>query len=274
MLSVDDVGFSYGNKQVLHDVSFDVEDNSIVSILGPNGVGKTTLLKCLCNIHRPQTGTISVDDEDILSVPQRKLAQKVAYVPQKANTVRSTVFDYILIGRRPHIDLSASKSDMDIVWSIIHSMGLDDLAVCYMDSISGGEFQKVQIARALVQDPRVLILDEPTSSLDISNAHKTMHMIFDIVCRRDLCTVMTMHDLNLAVHFSDKFVFVKDGTVWGHGGFELITPETIHEVYGIDVEVVHSHGKPYIIPAWEQPGFIDYEDFDHNPHDAHPHVHT
>ena len=273
MLSVDGLNFSYGNKQILHDVSFKVENNSIVSILGPNGVGKTTLLKCLCNIHRPQTGTIAVDDEDILSIPQRSLAQHIAYVPQKTQAVRSTVFDYVLIGRRPHIELSASKKDMDMAWNAIHAMDLDHLAVKYMDSISGGEFQKVQIARAMVQDPKVLILDEPTSNLDISNAHRTMHMIFDIVKKQDLCTVMTMHDLNLAIHFSDKFIFIKNGVITAYGGYELITPEVIDDVFGIDVEVIYSHNKPYVIPAWEQPNLIQYENFKKTPHELSAHVH-
>lgn len=255
MMSVEKLEFSYGSRKILDDISFDADSKNIISILGPNGVGKTTLLKCLCNVHQPQSGSISIDDKNILSLSKRELAQHVAYVPQKTVPVRSTVFDYVLIGRRPYIDIDASKKDMDIAWSIVHTMDLDDLAVKYMDSISGGEFQKVQLARALVQEPEVLILDEPTSNLDISNAHKTMHMIHDIVKKRNVCTIMTMHDLNLAIHFSDRFIFIKNGTIDAFGGYELITSEIIDRIYGIDVEIINSHGRPYVIPAWNQSKF-------------------
>ena len=119
---------------------------------------------------------------------------------------------------------------------------------CQIDEISGGEFQKVQIARAIVQEPSVLILDEPTNNLDISNQHRTMSMIMDAVKSRGMCTMMTMHDINLAAHYSDRFLFFRDGRVAAYGGPEIITEDLIRDVYGMEVDVLEHRGVPMVVP--------------------------
>ena len=247
-LSVKDLSFSYGGRKVLDRISFDVEDNSIVSILGPNGVGKTTLLRCLCNLHCPQEGSILVDGTDVLTLSGRELAKHIGYVPQSTKPVRTTVFDTALIGRRPYMEWGVTKRDMEITESVLDALGLTGLSMRYADEISGGEYQKVQIARAMVQEPEILILDEPTNNLDIANQHVTMHAILNAVSSRGMCTIMTMHDINLAVHYSDRFLFIKDGRVWAYGGPEIITEELVHDVYGIDSDVIIHKGMPFVIP--------------------------
>ena len=211
MLSVRDLMFSYGETPILKGVSFDAEPNTIISILGPNGTGKTTLLKCLCNLHRPQEGSITIDGKEILEMPNREIAKHIGFVPQSTPPSRNTVFDTALIGRKPHMDWGMTKRDYEITWEILKALKLDHLALRKSNEISGGEFQKVQIARAIIQEPDVLILDEPSNNLDISNQHRTMHTIMDFVRSRGMCTIMTMHDINLAVHYSDKLLFLKDG---------------------------------------------------------------
>ena len=247
-LSVKDLSFSYGGRKVLDRISFDVEDNSIVSILGPNGVGKTTLLRCLCNLHRPQEGSILVDGTDVLTLSGRELAKHIGYVPQSTKPVRTTVFDTALIGRRPYMEGGVTKRDMEITEGVLDALGLTGLSMRYANEISGGEYQKVQIARAMVQEPEILILDEPTNNLDIANQHVTMHAILNAVSSRGMCTIMTMHDINLAVHYSDRFLFIKDGRVWAYGGPEIITEELVHDVYGIDSDVIIHKGMPFVIP--------------------------
>ena len=268
-LSVKDLSFSYGGRKVLDRISFDVEDNSIVSILGPNGVGKTTLLRCLCNLHRPQEGSILVDGTDVLTLSGRELAKHIGYVPQSTKPVRTTVFDTALIGRRPYMEWGVTKRDMEITESVLDALGLTGLSMRYADEISGGEYQKVQIARAMVQEPEILILDEPTNNLDIANQHVTMHAILNAVSSRGMCTIMTMHDINLAVHYSDRFLFIKDGRVWAYGGPEIITEELVHDVYGIDSDVITHKGVPFVIPHTFPRELAHY----HHTHDGTTHSH-
>lgn len=268
-MEVRDLSFSYGDRNILHDVSFEADGNSIVSILGPNGVGKTTLLRCLCNLHRPQTGSITVDGDDILTLSGRDLAKRIGFVPQSTRPIRSTVFDTALIGRRPYIEWGVTRKDEQITWDVLRALKLDHLALRYADEISGGEYQKVQIARAMVQEPDILVLDEPTNNLDIANQHTTMHSILNAVASRGMCTIMTMHDINLAVHYSDRFIFVKDGTVYACGGHEIITEDLIRDVYGIDAEVITHRGMPFVIPRPFPTELAHY----HHTHDGSTHSH-
>ena len=275
MLSVRGLRFSYDDKPVLDGVDFDAEPNTITSILGPNGTGKTTLLKCLCNLHRPQEGSITIDGKDILSMPGREVAKYIGFVPQSSVPTRNTVFDTALIGRKPHMDWGMSKRDHEITWEILRALKLDDLALRRANEISGGEFQKVQIARAIIQEPSVLILDEPSNNLDISNQHRTMHTIMDFVRARGMCTIMTMHDINLAVHYSDKFLFMKDGKVADYGGIEIITEELIEKVYGIESEVIYHKGVPLVVPRFSSKykhEHVHGEEHDHHEHDIHDHL--
>ena len=249
LLEVRGLTFSYGDRDILRGMDFSAEANTVVSVLGPNGVGKTTLLKCICGINTPSSGSILVDGDDILGLPPREFARRVAYVPQNAGTSRTTVFDTVLIGRKPHMQWAMGDSDMDAAWDAITALGLEDIALKNTDEISGGEFQKVHIARALVQDPRLLVLDEPSSSLDIANQHRIMRTVSSLAKERGLCTVMTMHDINLASRYSDVFVFVKDGRIHSCGGQETITPETIREVYGMETEVIEHRGRRVVLPG-------------------------
>ena len=268
-LSVKDLSFSYGGRKVLDRISFDVEDNSIVSILGPNGVGKTTLLRCLCNLHRPQEGSILVDGTDVLTLSGRELAKHIGYVPQSTKPIRTIVFYTVFIGRRPYMEWGVTRRDMEITEGVLDALGLTGLSMRYANEISGGEYQKVQIARAMVQEPEILILDEPTNNLDIANQHVTMHAILNAVSSRGMCTIMTMHDINLAVHYSDRFLFIKDGRVWAYGGPEIITEELVHDVYGIDSDVITHKGMPFVIPHTFPRELAHY----HHTHDGTTHSH-
>ncbi|MBP6021418.1 MAG: ABC transporter ATP-binding protein [Candidatus Methanomethylophilaceae archaeon] len=267
-----DIHFSYGSREILRGISFDAEDNSIISILGSNGAGKTTLLKCLCRIHNPNSGSVIIGENNVTGLNGRELAKNIGFVPQSVPVSRMTVFDSVLIGRRPYIELSATRSDIEKTSAVIDALGLSHLSLRYMDEISGGEFQKVQIARALVQEPKVLILDEPTNNLDITNQHVTMHMVEDAVRSRGMCTIMTMHDINLAIHYSDKFLFLSGGEVAAYGGMDVIDEELIKKVYGIDADVLRHRGVPFVVPRDSS----KYERvLDHaHPHDhTHPHTH-
>lgn len=248
MLNVRELEFSYGDNKVLKEISFDAKSNEIISILGKNGAGKTTLLKCLLKILRPQKGSIDIGGKSIVEMNGRELSKHVAYVPQSYLPTMTTVFDSVLLGRKPYIELSAGKSDIDKTSQMIIDMGLESISQKYVDRISGGEFQKVQIARALVQEPEILVLDEPTSNLDIANQHKTMCMIESNVRSRDVCAIMTMHDINLAVLYSDRFIFMNNGRIEAFGDKDIISKELIRKVYDMECEVLDHHGVPFIMP--------------------------
>lgn len=269
-LRVENINFSYGSQPVLQDVSFEAEQNQIISVLGANGAGKTTLLKCMCNILRPQRGRIRLDEKDVLSLGGRELAKHIGYVPQSVPLSRMTVFDGVLIGRKPHIELAVSKTDIAITSAVIDLMGLSPLALRYLNQISGGEFQKVQIARAIAQESQVLILDEPSNNLDIANQHKTMHLVESVVRSRGVCTIMTMHDINLAIHYSDQFIFLCDGKVAASGGIEVITEMLIETVYGIKSEIIDHRGVPFVVPR-NSSKYRHAKNHAH-PHDVHDHL--
>lgn len=248
MLTVKDVSYSYGLRKILDGISFTAEDDEIVSILGPNGVGKTTLLKAVCGINRPQSGNAYVGDVDIYSLGSGDLARYIGYVPQSSPRSQISVFDMVLLGRKPYFKLNPTSKDLEMVSDILVKLDLDDLSLRYVTDISGGEFQKVQIARAMVQEPKVLVLDEPTNNLDIYNQHRTLGLIDDLVSEIGMCTVMTMHDINLATHYSDRMMFVKDGRVEAFGDPEIVTSDLVRSVYGMDVDVTYLNGMPTVVP--------------------------
>ena len=248
LLEVNGIEFSYGSIPTLENVSFSVEKDQVMTLLGPNGVGKTTLLKCLNKVLEPKGGSVMIEGEDIHKISRREAAKQMGYVPQRGEVSRMTVFDAVLLGRRPYIDWDATEKDLRLVGRIVDLMGLKDLSLRYVDEISGGEYQLVQIARALAQQPNVILMDEPTSSLDISNQHMIMRTIRKIVQRNHMAAVMTIHDLNLAVRYSDKFVMMHEGRIFAAGGHEIITPQNIRSTYHVDTFVENINGIPVIIP--------------------------
>ncbi len=245
---VNGINFSYKSKHVLEDVSFSLEADEVVSILGPNGVGKTTLIKCIDKVLKPDSGSVFVEEANLHDMSKKDIAKNVGYVAQRTETSRTTVFDSVLLGRKPHFEWNVSQKDIRLAGRVLHLLGLDGLALKYVDEISGGEYQLVQIARVLVQQPKVILLDEPTSSLDLSNQHMIMHLIRNIVKKNHMVAIMVIHDLNLAFRHSDKFILMKQGMVYAVGGHEIITPENIKEVYNIDSYVENVRGIPVVIP--------------------------
>lgn len=250
-LNVQDLSFRYNSHPVLQDVGFEAVPGEIVAILGPNGAGKTTLLRCLNRILRPQTGTVMLGEQDLATSSLREIARSMAYVPQHIEPPRVTAFDAILLGRRPWVGWDMRRDDILKVQAMIDQLNLTGLALWHVNEMSGGELQKVVIARALVQEPRVLLLDEPTSSLDLRNQHEIMRFIRSVVQTHHLTALMTMHDLNLALHYADRFVLVKEGSVFCVGGEEVITPEVIEEVYGLPVTIERFCGRQVFVPLSE-----------------------
>lgn len=250
MVEINNICFAYSRtaRNVLEDISFDIQKNECIAILGNNGAGKSTLLKCIDRILPAQNGVVLVDSKNVFKMTKSVMAQNIAYVQQKNESINMTVFDSILLGRKPHIKWDATSDDRQIVCDIVQKMKLDEFALRNVSELSGGELQKVMHARALSQEPKLLLLDEPTSNLDPHNQHEVLQMVKKIAQEHNICVAIIIHDLNLAIRYCDRFIFLKDSRLFSYGGLEVMTPENIEKVYQIHVHIIEYMGVSVIIP--------------------------
>ncbi len=250
MLEAHDIAYAYpGAGQVLEKVSAQIVPGSFLAILGVNGCGKSTLLSCLDDIIRPQRGTVTLSGEDITVFTRDERARKIALVAQHSHAHGVTVYDALLLGRKPYIQAAPRDDDFAIVDRVIDELGLGPLALRYLDELSGGEHQKVVIGRALVQETDVLLLDEPTNNLDMVNQVEVMHLVRQAAHERGIACAAVMHDLNLALRYCDRFCLLKDGKVRASGGPEVMTRETIEDVYGMSVDLVPYEDGFLVVPT-------------------------
>ncbi len=245
------VSFSYDSVSALADVNLEVEEAEILSIVGPNGSGKSTLLKCVDKILKPSLGIILIDDRDTGKMGAKELARLMGYIPQSSSsTLPLTVFDTVLMGRRPHLSWGVGDRDIKMVSQVLKLMGMEDFALRPFNELSGGERQKVLIARALAQEPEVLLLDEPTGNLDLRHQLEVLEILTNLVKQRKLSAIMAMHDLNLAWRYSDKMVMLNDGRVFAAGDpRSVLTEKNIRSVYGVDVVVTQNSKGLHIEPV-------------------------
>jgi iron complex transport system ATP-binding protein len=260
MLRIHELNFRYKNINALEGVDLKLNKGEILSIVGPNGAGKTTLLKCIVRIVKPERGTILIDGKDASRMKRLDLARCVGYVPQSSpSKFPITVFDAVLMGRRPYITWKPSKKDLEVVADLLMSMDLEDLALRGFDELSGGEKQKVLLARAFAQDPNYLLFDEPTSNLDLRHQMEVMEMISGMVREKGVAAILAMHDLNLASRFSDRILMLNAGKIFCNGEpLQVMTVENIRSVYGVEVTINLSDGHPYIVPIRQVNQAIEY----------------
>lgn len=246
MIEIQNLSFAYGSTEILRDVSFSANPGDCVGILGNNGAGKSTLLTCINRIRKMRSGRVLIGGRDVSTMSRKTLARTVAYVAQKSEMTNATVFDCVLLGRTPYIKWSIGQEDIDLCQRTIDRLGISHLKLRNVDQLSGGELQKVMLARALVQQPRVLLLDEPTSNLDPRNQYQMMALVQEIAKERGIVVLIVMHDLNLALRYCDRFFFLKDRVGYCYGGVETVTPEAIWDVYGIHAEIITVNGKKVV----------------------------
>lgn len=225
--------------------------SEIFGIVGPNGAGKSTLIKCINTILKPKQGDILLEGEKILHMDSMDIAKKLGYVPQTTtHAFPATVFDTVLMGRRPHIGWKSSEKDLQIVDDVLRLLKMEDLAMRDFNELSGGQKQKVLIAKALAQEAGTILLDEPTSNLDIQHQLEVMEILTLLVKKKKMSAIMAIHDLNMALRYTDRVLIMKKGQIFGVGTpSDVLTPDNIRSVYNVEAEVVHGNGKkPYIIP--------------------------
>ncbi len=250
-LRVEDVTFSYTSTPILEEITMELSESEMLGIVGPNGAGKSTLIRCIDRILRPKRGSILLDGQEVAEMSMIAIAKNLGYVPQTTSrTFPTTVFDTVLVGRRPHIGWRSSRKDTKKVVEVLKLMEIEDLAMREFNELSGGQQQKVLIARALAQEAGVLLLDEPTSNLDIQHQLEVMEIISDLVAEKGVSAIMAVHDLNLASRYTDRVIIMKAGRIFGAGSpSDILTPENIRSVYNVEARVIdHDGEKPYIVP--------------------------
>ncbi len=247
MIQINNISYSYIDNEVLKDITFQIMPGECVAVLGNNGSGKSTLITCLNKIRTPDSGEVYMEKQDLLKMGRLDIARSISYVAQKSESSQMTVFDAVLLGRKPYIKWGVSPEDIKLCDLMIDKVGMSNFKLRYINELSGGELQKVMLARAFVQEPKLLLLDEPTSNLDPKNQYDMLKLVHDMVKDRNICALIVIHDLNLALSYCDKFLFIKDGYVFRYGDQSIITEDTISTVYGIDSSIAEVNGRKIVL---------------------------
>lgn len=270
LLEVDGISAGYGGTVVLRDVSFVVRRGAIVALLGPNGCGKTTLLRIIGKLHVPTAGAVRVIGRDVAAMSQLELSRVLATVSQVHRTsFPFSVLDIMLTGRMPYISVLASPKPADVAFcrEVLDLFGISHLETKSITQLSGGERQLVMIARAIAQQPRVLLLDEPTTYLDLRNQVRVLDTIARLARLQDLTVLMTIHDPNQALSYADRGVLLRklgalegaedaaDGpppdtnTIAAGSPAEVLTPENVMRAYGVGVDLIEHAQRRLLVPS-------------------------
>lgn len=237
-IEMQNVCLGYSHKTVLRDITFQVSPGELVGLIGPNGCGKSTIIRAFSHIILPSSGKVLLDSRDIRHISRRELAQLVGVVPQLPILPSSfTAFEIVLMGRNPHLGLFQYEGpkEMELAWEAMARTGTQELAKRRVNELSGGEIQCLLIARVLAQETRVILLDEPTANLDIGRQLDVLDLIKRLCGEKKSTVLAAIHDLNLAAQYCDRLVMINDGRIHAIGTpTEVITKQNVEEVYGAD----------------------------------------
>ena len=249
MLKIENLHFNYGgsSRDVLRGANLELSEGQVGILLGKNGSGKTTLFKSLLGIVKPKKGSITFRGENLLKLNRLQRARQIAYVPQDIQFGDLSVFDSVLMGRISYFGIRAGKEDLESVEQLLKDMGLMELAHRNATELSGGERQKIAIARAMAQEPQLMVFDEPTGNLDIQSEQLIIREAKKLAQQKNIAVLASLHDLNQALALGDTFFFLKDGVVKYAGGKEIFTPEVIKDIFDADVELLKMDGKTVIV---------------------------
>jgi len=230
------LSFSYGRREVLKDVEFSTQKERLLVVIGPNGAGKSTLLKCMVGILNPR-GYVKLDKVNLLELKPKDRAKFITYVPQSSvPEFAFTIEEFVEMGTY------ATKGD---IRDALEKVGMWERRKEFVTNLSGGEYQLVLIARALAQGSEVILLDEPTSHLDINHALLIMDLLEEL--KREKIVIAVMHDLNLALQYSDEIILLNEGKVEWKGDTKELNPEILEKVYGIKAKIIEIEGKPVVV---------------------------
>lgn len=249
-LEIENLKFAYNPATpVLKDISMEASPGEITALIGPNAAGKSTLLKCIAGVVKPQ-GIIKLDGKEISALKRDDVSKWVSYLPQELSSrAILTVFEAVLLGRLNTLSWRVGNNDLNIVLGVLKDLGAEELASRFLNELSGGQKQMVSIAQTLVSEPKILLLDEPVSNLDLRHELEILELITNITREKKITTVIAIHALSLAARYADKLVVLKGGAVYASGQLELVlTPEMVREVYGVNAKVVTDEGISQVVP--------------------------
>lgn len=250
-LEIRDLSFSYGAHQVLHDVSFELRQGEFLSVLGPNGVGKSTLFRCILGLLPQYSGLILSNGEDLRRMPRREMARRIAYIPQiNRPTFGYTVLDTVLMGttRQVSVFSQPGREQVRIARSALERVGAAHLAEREFTYLSGGEQQLVLVARAIAQQAEILIMDEPTSALDYGNQLRILKLVKELASE-GYGVLLSTHNPQHALSYATRMLALADGRIAALGtADEVLTPELVHQLYHVDVAFAKVQGVPVLVP--------------------------
>ncbi len=249
MLKIENMCFRYGKRAapVLRGVSLELKAGEIGIVLGKNGSGKTTLFKNILGIVSPDSGTLEFNGADLTGMSPKERARSIAYVPQDIRFGALSVMNSVLLGRISYFGLRAGPEDYAAAERVLRDMGLEDFAHRNVEELSGGERQKIAIARALAQEPELMIFDEPTGNLDIANEHLILKEAKRLAREKNIGILSSLHDLNQAMDFGDRFFFMKEGVVKYSVTAEGMTEEVINDIFDTCVRIITVEGRKIVL---------------------------
>ena len=256
-IKIEDLHLSYGTNEVLKGIDLTIDKPELTCILGPNGVGKSTMVFCINKLLKPTSGRVTIDGVDVKDIPLKEMAKYLSFVPHNEDTTFSlSVMDTVLMGRHPHLGERSRDEDLRIAAENIKLLGIEDLAMHGFDQLSAGQHQKVMIARGLTQEPKILILDEPTANLDVRYQMVVMRLLRDLAYYKKIIVLVICHDLNITSRYADRIIMLHEGKVFADGtAEETLTEENIQKLYNVTCEVTTQNGRPHV-------AFIDSDDLD------------
>jgi iron complex transport system ATP-binding protein len=254
-LSINGLSAGYGPRQVLRNLNLNINAGEVVALVGPNGTGKSTLLRVLSGVLPARSGTATMEGHDLLRLPAARRARLLAVVPQMVRLPDAfTVGDIVLMGRTPYRPMWAGETryDCEVAWRAMHRTGVAALSDRRADELSGGEQQRVVIARALAQEPSALLLDEPTAHLDLKHQVAVLELARSLAHQENLVVLMTLHDLNQAAQYADRVALMHHGTIAADGRpEEVFTEQMLSDVYGVSVSLGRHpvNGTPVVLTS-------------------------
>ena len=247
-IEIKNLGFSYGSTNIFKDITLDIEESKLTCILGPNGVGKSTFMYCMNKLLKPTEGQVLIDGRDVTEISFKELSKIMSFIPHSEDaTFAISVMDTVLMGRHPHAGAILTKHDLKIAAENIKLLGVAELSNRMFNETSAGQRQRIMIARGLTQEPKFLLLDEPTANLDVKFQMLVMRMLRDIARVKNIAVIVICHDLNVTSMYADRILLMHKGGIFADGtAEEVLTRENVKTVYGVDCEISTLQGRPHI----------------------------